>query len=79
MNLLIFIYKYFLGTPQLSDSTDVEITVTDVNDNPPKFSQESYLVSVSEDVPIGTSILQVSVFYRYLTLVILNDLFCMIK
>ncbi|XP_066904779.1 protocadherin-like wing polarity protein stan isoform X2 [Halyomorpha halys] len=48
------------GTPQLSDSTDVEITVTDVNDNPPKFSQESYLVSVSEDVPIGTSILQVS-------------------
>ncbi|CAH1394992.1 unnamed protein product [Nezara viridula] len=48
------------GTPQLSDSTDVEITVTDVNDNPPRFSQESYLVSVSEDVPIGTSILQVS-------------------
>lgn len=43
----------------MSDSTDVEITVTDVNDNPPKFTQESYTVSVSEDVPIGTSILQV--------------------
>ncbi|CAH1394993.1 unnamed protein product [Nezara viridula] len=59
LNLPILII-IFLGTPQLSDSTDVEITVTDVNDNPPRFSQESYLVSVSEDVPIGTSILQVS-------------------
>ncbi|KAL1116918.1 hypothetical protein AAG570_005387, partial [Ranatra chinensis] len=48
------------GTPQLSDNTDVEITVTDVNDNAPKFSLNFYSVSVSEDVPIGTSVIQVS-------------------
>ncbi|KAF6198555.1 hypothetical protein GE061_008303 [Apolygus lucorum] len=48
------------GTPQLSDTTDVEITVTDVNDNPPKFAQEGYTVAISEDVPIGTSVIQVS-------------------
>ncbi|XP_014243159.1 protocadherin-like wing polarity protein stan isoform X2 [Cimex lectularius] len=48
------------GTPQLSDTTDVEITVTDVNDNAPKFLQEGYTVSISEDVPIGTSVIQVS-------------------
>ncbi|XP_073973404.1 protocadherin-like wing polarity protein stan isoform X2 [Rhodnius prolixus] len=48
------------GSPQLSDSTDVEIAVTDVNDNAPKFSQEAYTISVSEDVPIGTSVIQVS-------------------
>lgn len=54
-----FQFFNFLGTPQLSDTTDVEITVTDVNDNPPKFAQEGYTVAVSEDVPIGTSIIQV--------------------
>lgn len=47
------------GNPPLSDTTDVEISVSDVNDNPPVFQQPAYLASVPEDAVIGTSILQV--------------------
>ncbi|CAL4108899.1 unnamed protein product [Meganyctiphanes norvegica] len=46
------------GSPSLSDTTDVEITVSDVNDNSPVFSQMSYRASVLEDEPAGTSLLQ---------------------
>ncbi|UYV85015.1 hmr-1 [Cordylochernes scorpioides] len=44
-------------------STSVELTikVTDVNDNPPRFDLPDYQAhNVPEDIPIGTSILQVS-------------------
>ncbi|XP_042226939.1 protocadherin-like wing polarity protein stan, partial [Homarus americanus] len=47
------------GTPQLSDTTDVEITVVDVNDNAPVFSAPSYRASVPEDATSGTSIIQI--------------------
>lgn len=47
------------GKPSLADSTNVEIEISDVNDNSPVFRQDSYTASVSEDVPIGTSITQV--------------------
>lgn len=47
------------GTPALSDTTDVEITVVDVNDNAPVFSEPSYRASVPEDATIGTSVIQV--------------------
>lgn len=48
------------GNPPLSDTTDVEITVTDVNDNYPIFKQPTYSSSVPEDALIGTSVVQVS-------------------
>ncbi|XP_017787025.1 PREDICTED: protocadherin-like wing polarity protein stan isoform X1 [Nicrophorus vespilloides] len=48
------------GNPPLSDTTDVEITVTDVNDNFPIFQNTPYSGSVSEDALIGTSILQIA-------------------
>ncbi|XP_074026257.1 protocadherin-like wing polarity protein stan isoform X2 [Leptinotarsa decemlineata] len=48
------------GSPPLSDTTDVEITVTDVNDNYPVFKQPSYSGSVPEDALVGTSVVQVS-------------------
>ena len=38
----------------------VNITITDVNDNPPKFSRKQYTTNVPEDVSIGTTILQVT-------------------
>ncbi|KAG7162629.1 Protocadherin-like wing polarity protein stan-like 2, partial [Homarus americanus] len=41
------------GTPQLSDTTDVEITVVDVNDNAPVFSPPSYRASVPETPRLG--------------------------
>ncbi|KAK3849672.1 hypothetical protein Pcinc_041926 [Petrolisthes cinctipes] len=47
------------GTPQLSDTTDVEITVVDVNDNSPVFSEASYRTTVPEDASKGTSVIQI--------------------
>lgn len=43
------------GNPPLSDTTDVEISVTDVNDNFPIFKQPMYSGSILEDALIGTS------------------------
>lgn len=48
------------GVPPLSDTTDVEISVTDVNDNAPAFDSIQYQGSVREDVLIGTSVVKVT-------------------
>nr|CAD7592898.1 unnamed protein product [Timema genevievae] len=48
------------GIPPLSDTTDVEITVADVNDNAPVFKKLSYLSSIPEDALVGTSVLHIS-------------------
>ncbi|XP_061544471.1 cadherin EGF LAG seven-pass G-type receptor 2 [Phycodurus eques] len=48
------------GIPQKSDTTYLEILVNDVNDNLPRFIRDSYLGSVLEDVPVFTSVVQVS-------------------
>lgn len=41
------------GNPPLSDTTDIEISVTDVNDNYPTFKQQSYSGNILEDALIG--------------------------
>lgn len=48
------------GNPSLSDTTDVEISVTDVNDNAPIFKVPLYQSSIPEDALIGTSVVQIS-------------------
>uniref|UniRef100_A0A8B9SJD5 Cadherin EGF LAG seven-pass G-type receptor 2 n=1 Tax=Anas platyrhynchos TaxID=8839 RepID=A0A8B9SJD5_ANAPL len=48
------------GIPQKSDTTYLEILVSDVNDNAPQFLHDSYQGSIYEDVPAFTSVLQVS-------------------
>ncbi|KAM4700821.1 cadherin EGF LAG seven-pass G-type receptor 2 isoform 2-T2 [Discoglossus pictus] len=48
------------GIPQKSDTTYLEILVTDVNDNPPVFQRASYRGAVPEDAPPYTSVLQIS-------------------
>ena len=48
------------GNPPLSDTTDVEISLGDVNDNPPVFQQVTYVANVAEDALVGTSVLQVA-------------------
>nr|XP_055073359.1 cadherin EGF LAG seven-pass G-type receptor 2 [Misgurnus anguillicaudatus] len=48
------------GIPQKSDTTYLEILVNDVNDNSPVFLRDRYFGSVMEDIPVFTSVLQVS-------------------
>ncbi|XP_041442377.1 cadherin EGF LAG seven-pass G-type receptor 1 isoform X2 [Xenopus laevis] len=48
------------GIPQKSDTTYVEILILDANDNMPQFMRDRYVGSVFEDVPLSTSVLQVS-------------------
>ncbi|XP_050303550.1 protein dachsous [Anthonomus grandis grandis] len=47
------------GTPPLRGEMTVNITIQDVNDNPPIFNQSRYFASVQENSTIGTSVLQV--------------------
>ncbi|XP_058142002.1 protocadherin gamma-B3 isoform X13 [Dasypus novemcinctus] len=47
------------GEPARSGTTQIKVVVADANDNPPAFTQETYRVSVRENVPAGTSVLRV--------------------
>ena len=48
------------GTPSLSSTLLVVIVVTDVNDNPPLFSQDGYSISISESHPVNSSLLMLT-------------------
>ena len=48
------------GESRRTAKCEFTITVTDVNDNDPVFSQYIYSTSVKEDLPIGTEVLRVS-------------------
>ncbi|XP_044060624.1 protocadherin gamma-A9-like isoform X2 [Siniperca chuatsi] len=48
------------GDPQLSGTMRVEISVLDVNDNAPVFTQEVYKVTIMETAPKGTVLSTVS-------------------
>lgn len=50
------------GRPSLSNTTTVTVSVTDVNDNRPRFSSNVYQASVKEDIPVGSSVLPVHAF-----------------
>ncbi|XP_006866310.1 PREDICTED: protocadherin gamma-B4 [Chrysochloris asiatica] len=47
------------GNPPLSSTAQIEVLVTDANDNPPVFSQDIYRVSLKENVSPGTTVLRV--------------------
>ncbi|CAI5780369.1 protocadherin gamma-B1-like isoform X11 [Podarcis lilfordi] len=47
------------GEPRKTGTAQIWINVTDANDNPPVFTQEVYTVSLRENSPVGSSILQV--------------------
>lgn len=52
------------GIPMLSTVVPVLIYVQDINDNPPIFLKNFYAKSVPEDLPGGSSVLQVSAIDR---------------
>ncbi|XP_066479036.1 protocadherin gamma-B4-like, partial [Tiliqua scincoides] len=47
------------GEPIKTGTAQIWINITDTNDNPPVFTQEIYKVSLKENTPKGTSVLQV--------------------
>lgn len=51
-----------LGVPSLSTRKTMLVQVSDINDNPPRFSQPSYTVYVTENNAPGASICSVSAF-----------------
>ncbi|XP_073463897.1 protocadherin Fat 1 isoform X4 [Aquarana catesbeiana] len=50
-NIVVVAYDH--GDKVLSSSTIIEVTVMDMNDNPPRFNAEIYKGTVSEDDPLG--------------------------
>ncbi|KAL8207010.1 UNVERIFIED_CONTAM: Protocadherin Fat 4 [Gekko kuhli] len=48
------------GEPRRHGYLQVNVTVQDINDNPPVFSQTLYQARVPEDAPVGASVLQVA-------------------
>ncbi|XP_074118991.1 cadherin EGF LAG seven-pass G-type receptor 2 isoform X4 [Sminthopsis crassicaudata] len=52
------------GTPPLTASASVSVTVLDVNDNNPTFTQPEYAVRLNEDAAVGTSVVTVSAVDR---------------
>ena len=46
----------------MSSTVIVSFTVDDVNDNPPRFVPESYVVRVPEDMPVGSVVLTITAF-----------------
>lgn len=47
------------GNPPKHGYLQVNVTILDVNDNPPIFDHSDYIVSLNESVPPGTPVLQV--------------------
>uniref|UniRef100_A0A3Q1FH58 Protocadherin-16 n=1 Tax=Acanthochromis polyacanthus TaxID=80966 RepID=A0A3Q1FH58_9TELE len=47
------------GQPSLSSTATVEVMVLDINDHSPQFQSSSYTADISEDVPIGSLVLEV--------------------
>ncbi|KAH3831076.1 hypothetical protein DPMN_104337 [Dreissena polymorpha] len=49
-----------LGSPQLLSNITVDIKVLDENDNAPKFNQDLYTVTISENINVNSTVAQVS-------------------
>ena len=57
---VVFVFAKDGGATPNSGKLQVDITVADVNDNPPVFTESIYNISVSEDTQPGTTILHLT-------------------
>ncbi|TSX58293.1 Protocadherin-16 [Bagarius yarrelli] len=48
------------GSPSLTATATMEVTVLDINDNSPTFSSSSYAIDISEDAAIGSLVLELT-------------------
>ncbi|XP_028816561.1 protocadherin gamma-A11-like [Denticeps clupeoides] len=48
------------GRPPMSGTMEVTVDVLDINDNTPVFTQDSYSVTLDENSPVGTTVMQVN-------------------
>ncbi|XP_071377141.1 protocadherin alpha-3-like [Centroberyx affinis] len=48
------------GKPQRSGTLNVSVIVLDINDNRPTFSQDTYQITIQENVPVGTAVTRVN-------------------
>ncbi|XP_073778503.1 protocadherin Fat 4 isoform X2 [Danio rerio] len=48
------------GEPKKFGYLQVNVTIQDINDNPPSFDHEQYQTSVFEDAAVGSSVLQIA-------------------
>nr|XP_033783349.1 protocadherin gamma-B1-like [Geotrypetes seraphini] len=46
------------GNPTRTGTTYIHVSVIDANDNPPIFSQEMFKISLKENIPVGTFVIQ---------------------
>ena len=60
------------GNPPRSSTSRVSITITDVNDEPPVFSQQQYVANISENLDVGRSVVQVFAEDRDLAASVIN-------
>lgn len=59
-SIKLYVKAQDLGVPSLSSKVLVHVHVEDVNDNSPMFEHASYQCTVSEDLPGGSVVIQVS-------------------
>ncbi|XP_053317380.1 protocadherin Fat 4 [Spea bombifrons] len=52
------------GLPKRIGQLQVNVTVQDINDNPPVFSSSQYQAKVEEDAPVGSSVLKLEAIDR---------------
>ena len=55
----LVVYAFDGDNPQQSGSITLDLTVTDVNDNTPKFDNATYETTIYENLPLRSTILQV--------------------
>ncbi|KAL2077330.1 hypothetical protein ACEWY4_026834 [Coilia grayii] len=48
------------GKPPKSGTVDIYVDVLDVNDNAPHFTEGSYMITLKENAPVGTRVIQVN-------------------